>query len=92
MFLVYQAIAQRFSGLAVGANGKPSQWYGNGKKAMRTNKKKYCQNNRIVSLMLNNKHTTKTIWPSVGKKRKRIYLKYDTYFTGIKYFRQPVWY
>lgn len=25
MFLVYQAIAQRFSGLAVGANGKPSQ-------------------------------------------------------------------
>lgn len=28
---------------------------------------KNCQNNRIVSSMLNNKHTTKTLWPSVGK-------------------------
>lgn len=37
------------------------------KRAMIKNKKKYCQNNRIVSSMLNDKHTTKTIWPSVGK-------------------------
>lgn len=79
MFLVYQAIAQRFSGLAVGANGKPSQWYENGKQAMIKNKKKYCQNNRIVSSMLNNKHTTKTIWPSVGKNIHEIWYIFHRY-------------
>lgn len=52
------------------------------------NKKKYCQNNSIVSSMLNNKYV-QTLY---DLPLERIYLKYDTYFTGIKYFREHEWY